>query len=82
MLRKIVDSADHHSELLIKELRDAPNSTDTKHKLDVLTSDIISAQTGFRNLIITYRDDEAFLSKLELCADSLSVRKYKNLNFK
>jgi len=84
MLRKIVDSADYHSELLIKELKDenCTNNADTKHKLDVLTEDVISARTGFRNLIITYWDDESFLSKLDLCVDSLSVRKSKNLNFR
>lgn len=83
MLKKIINSADYHSELLIKQLMDdKKNNTDVKHKLDILTSDIIGAQTGFRNLIITYRDDEAFLSKLDLCTDSLSVRRFKNLNFK
>ena len=81
MLRKITTSADHHSELLIDKLKETRDA-DVKHKLDVLTSDIIAAQTGFRNLIITYRDDESFLSKLDLCVDALSMRKSKNLNFK
>jgi hypothetical protein len=77
MLKKITNSADYHSELLIEQLKEN-NDTDIKHKLDVLTDDIIAARTGFRNLIITYRDDETFLSKLDLCVDALSIRKSKN----
>lgn len=80
MLKKINKSANFHSENYINLLKEK-NNEDVRHNLEVLTRDLISSRTGFRNLLITYRDDESFLSKLDLCFDTLIVRINKNLSF-
>lgn len=80
VLKKIIKSSDYHSEYLISNLKD-PADSDVRHKLQILTEDIIAARSGFRNLIITYRDDDVFLAKLDIYIDAFSVRKNKNVNF-
>ena len=80
LLTKIINSSNYHSECLMKSLISQENP-DVRHRLQVLTADLSASRTGFRNLIITYREDESFLSKLDLRLDDLSVRIYKNLNF-
>lgn len=80
VLKKIIKSSDYHSEYLISNLNE-PEDNDVRHKLQILTEDIIAARSGFRNLIITYRDDDVFLAKLDIYMDAFSVRKNKNVNF-
>jgi len=81
ILQKIIRSADFHSEAFILKLREAEDK-DTKHKLQALTEDLITSRVGLRNLIITYRDCDSFLAKLDICWDAIAVRKEKNVNFR
>lgn len=80
ILKKINMSANFHSEKFINSLK-LKYDRDVEHNLQIMTRDLITAKIGYRNLLITYRDDESFLSKLDLCLDGLIVRINKNLNY-
>ena len=80
VLKKIINSAEIYSEQLISVLKVREDS-DTRHKLQNLIKDLAPARVGLRNLIITYRDDERYMAKLDICIDAIAVRIEKNMNF-
>ena len=73
-------SHDHYSENLIAELKIKDN-LDLRHQLHNLSKDLASARIGLRNIVITYRNDETFMAKLDICIDAFVVRTNKNMNF-
>lgn len=86
LLKKILESVEYHSELLIIELKKPKSEKtqieeDTKRNLHQLTLDLGASQVGFRNLVITYSDDDSFLSRLDILMDKAYTRKCKNLNW-
>jgi hypothetical protein len=82
IIRKVIDSAKYHSLDLINKIQLKDNDCDDYRALLVrLTEAVSTSQTGIRNLIITYREDDAFLADLDVCFEDLEERFFKNMNF-
>ncbi len=95
ILKKIIKSSEHHSELLIAQLNQLKDESqdvnkteetkkkmeDVKRKLDSLTTDLSASKKGIRNLGITYQTNDVYLAKLDICLEVITVRIYKNMNF-
>lgn len=80
LLKKIVKSAEHHSKLLIDEVKKNKDDEESNGKLERLTADLASSRAGICNLIIKYRDDKAMFGKFYMCWEELSERAYKNMD--
>jgi hypothetical protein len=83
VIEKIIRSAEYHSKDLVSKItvNDSKRS-DYETDLSHLTSGLANAQMGIRNLVITYRDDDEYLAKLDNCRNKLSERFYKNMFLK
>lgn len=83
IIEKIIRSAEQHSRDLVKKISAKDEKqADYESELSHLTSGLANAQMGIRNLVITYRDDDEYLAKLDNCRNKLSERFYKNMFLK
>lgn len=81
IIRKVIRSANVHSEELINDLKSGNGDADKLRNLNSLTEKLSAAKQGTLNLVITYRADPGYKDKFIECMEDIIVRAYKNMNY-